>query len=210
MTGRVTETLPPAALARIAEAVGVAERGTAGEIVVMVSDHAGLYRSTVMVGALVAALVLPWPLILLTGWSAASIALAQGLLVLAFLAATLDPGLRMRLVPRRVARARAREAAQRAFRQRGLSRTRGRTGVLIFLALAEHHAEIVADEGVLRAAGPDPWNGAIAGLLDALRRGETEAGLVAAVRAVGAILAEACPPVAGDVDELPNRVIVEE
>ncbi|AWN39511.1 hypothetical protein DK389_01870 [Methylobacterium durans] len=210
MTGRVTQSLPPAARARIAEAIGAAERATAGEIVVMVSARTGYYRSAILLAALVAALVLPWPLILLTGWSAASIALAQALVVLVVLVATLNKTVRLRLVPRRVTRARAREAAQRAFWERGLSRTRGRTGVLIHLALAEHHAEIVADEGILNAVGPDAWNAAITALLAALRRGEPEAGLIAAVQAVGAILAATCPPGSDDVDELPNRVIVSE
>lgn len=210
MTGRVTRSLSPEALARIAEAVGEAESRTAGEIVVMVSARAGLYRSPVLLAALIAALAAPWPLIALTGWSAAGIALAQAALALAILSLGASEALRLRLVPARAKRARAREAARRGFRQRGLTRTRGRTGVLIHIALAEQHAEIVADAGVLRAVAPGTWDTTIAALLDALRRDEIEAGLVGAVRSVGAILAEACPRSAGDIDELPNRVIVSE
>ncbi|MDR7036175.1 putative membrane protein [Methylobacterium sp. BE186] len=206
----MTRSLSPEALARIAEAVGEAESRTAGEIVVMVSARAGLYRSPVLLAALIAALAAPWPLIALTGWSAAGIALAQAALALAILSLGASEALRLRLVPARAKRARAREAARRAFRQRGLTRTRGRTGVLIHIALAEQHAEIVADAGVLRAVAPGTWDATIAALLVALRRDEIEAGLVGAVRSVGAILAEACPRSAGDIDELPNRVIVSE
>ncbi|WP_457106558.1 TPM domain-containing protein [Methylobacterium sp. P5_C11] len=208
MTGRGADVLTPEARDRLARAVARAEAGTSGEIVVMVSRRAGAYRSFVLLTALVAALVLPWPLLVLTAWSAASILLAQAALVAAILAASQSEGLRLALVPRRLRSARAREAAQRAFWSRGLSLTRRRTGVLLYLSLAERHAEIVTDLGVLRAIPPATWDGILADLVLALGRGAVEPGLTAAVERVGACLAERLPAEPGDPDELPNRVIV--
>jgi putative membrane protein len=175
---------------------------------VMVSRQAGAYRSLVLLAALVGALILPWPLIVLTGWSAAAILLAQAALAATILAAGQSRRLRLALVPRRLRGARAREAAQRAFWSRGLSLTRGRTGILLYLSLAERHAEIVADLGVLRHIAPAAWDEILADLVRTLGRGETEAGLTAAVERVGRCLAEHLPAGAGDPDELPNRVIV--
>jgi hypothetical protein len=43
---------------------------------------------------------------------------------------------------------RAHAAARREFFAHGLTGTRGRTGVLVYVALAERYAEIVADKGV--------------------------------------------------------------
>ncbi len=103
-----------------------------------------------------------------------------------------------------------REAAQFAFWSRGLSRTRGRTGVLLFLAVAERHAEIVADEGILARIAPEAWSGVLRDLMAALARGEAEAGLIRAVERIGAALAAEFPAAPGDTDELPNRVIVAE
>jgi len=192
---------------RIADAIGRAEAGTRGEIVVLVAARAGLYRSLGLSLALVVGLVLPWPLIALTALSAASIALIQAAVVLAALLATLDERLRTRLVPRAMRRQRAHEAAAREFLTRGLTRTRARTGVLIYVALAERYAEIVADKGV-RARVPDgAWCATVADLLAAAGRGDLAGGLVAAVGAVGTVLAAELPGGEGD-DELPNRVIV--
>jgi putative membrane protein len=200
--------LTPEAQRRLARIVAQAEAGTSGEIVVMVSRCAGAYRSVILLTTLAMALLLPWPLIALTTWSAASILLAQAALVAAILVASQNERLRLALVPRRLRRARAREAARRAFWSRGLSLTRSRTGVLLYLSLAERHAEIVSDLGVLQHIPPTAWDGILADLIRALGRGEVEAGLTVAVERVGACLADHLPAGPDDPDELPNRVIV--
>lgn len=207
MTGR-RAVLDAAARERVADAIGRAEATTSAEIVVVVAARAGQYRSVALLAALLACLALPWPLIWLTRWSAGWIALAQALAAAAILAASLSRPLRVALTPPGTRRAQARDAARRAFWSRGLSRTRGRTGVLIHLALAERHAEIVADEGVLALVDPQGWNAALADLVAALARGETEAGLVATVAQVGLILSEKLPAGPDNPDELPNRVVV--
>ncbi|GJD48306.1 hypothetical protein OPKNFCMD_1023 [Methylobacterium crusticola] len=193
--------------ARIAAAIAAAETRTAGEIVVMVAARAGAYRSVPLALCLVGALLVPWPLIALTGLPASRIFLLQLAAALALLLGlgALNP---LALVPRPLRRARARAAAAREFRARGLSRTRGRTGVLIYVALAERYADVVADVGV--GAPPQAWQAAVTGLVAALRRDALADGLVGAVEAVGAILAAAAPPGPDDPDELPNRVIVAE
>lgn len=208
MTGRIADILPPAACERLAAAVSRAEAGTSGEIVVMISRRAGAYRSVVLLTALIAALILPWPLIVLTGWSATTILLAQAALVAAILAASQNARLRLALVPRRLRSSRAREAGQRAFWSRGLSRTRSRTGVLLYLSLAERHAEIVTDLGVLQRIPAESWDGILAELGRALAGGDIEGGLTVAAERIGAILAEHLPAGPHDPDELPNRVIV--
>lgn len=200
--------LSPEAQARVAQAVVRAEASTTAEIVVMLSARSGAYRSLVLLVALLVALVAPWPLIAFTDWSAAAIVLTQAGAAAAILAAGLHGPTRLALVPAPLRRRRAREAARLAFRTRGLARTRGRTGVLLFLALAERHAEIVADVGVLARTGPEAWTAILADLSGALRRGEAEAGLVAAVAALGAQFAHDLPGPPGDPDELPNRLIV--
>ncbi|MEL6060998.1 MULTISPECIES: TPM domain-containing protein [unclassified Methylobacterium] len=208
MAGSLSHALTPEARARLARAVARAEAGTAGEIVVMVSGRAGAYRSLVLLATLVAALILPWPLIALTAWGPAGVALAQAALVAAILLASQSERLRLALVPARLRSACVREAAQRAFWSRGLSLTRSRTGVLLYLSLAERHAEIVTDLGVLRHVSPAAWDGILADLIAALGRGAIEAGLTGAIEAIGTCLAEHLPAGPDDPDELPNRVIV--
>lgn len=203
--------LSEAERARIAAAVAAAERGTAGEIVVMVAARSGAYRSLPPALALAGALIVPWPLIGLTGFSATRIFLVQLAVALALLLSlAAGPVLSHlpRALPRPLRRARARAAAQHEFRARGLARTRGRTGVLIYVALCERYADVVTDIGV--GTAPDAWRTVLADLVAALRRDALADGLVQAVEATGAILAEAAPPRPGDTDELPNRVIVTE
>ncbi|RYE85666.1 MAG: hypothetical protein EOP19_08910, partial [Hyphomicrobiales bacterium] len=71
----------------IAGAVREAERQTSGEIVVVVDRAAGSYVAVPLVLALALSLFVPWPLLLLTTLSAASIFLAQ-LIAAALLLAT--------------------------------------------------------------------------------------------------------------------------
>lgn len=207
MPGILTE----AERARIAAAVAAAERDTAGEIVVMVAARSGAYRSLPPALALAGALLVPWPLILLTGLSATRIFLAQLVVALALLvglAAAPSLARLPRALPRPLRRTRARAAAQHEFQARGLTRTRGRTGVLIYVALAERYADVVTDTGI--GTAPEAWQAVLADLVAALRSGALTDGLVRAVESTGAILAEAAPPRPGDTDELPNRVIVTE
>lgn len=192
---------------RIAAAVRAAETRTSGEIVVMVSAGAGLYRSIALAFALIVGLAVPWPLIALSDLSAAQIFLIQAIAILLAVAVGLSERTRIALVPRTIRRRRAHEAAHREFLARGLDDTRGRTGVLIYVALAERYAEIVADSGVRARVHDTEWRASIESVLDAAGRGALAEGLVSAVAGVGDILAKELPP-GPEGDELPDRVIV--
>jgi putative membrane protein len=193
---------------RVAQAVSDAETRTAGEIVVVVARAASGYRTVPAVSALLAALATPWPLIAATALSASRIFLLQ-LAVALIVAAVLSlPRMRLALVPAFVKRARGREAAAREFVARGLTRTRGRTGVLIYVAEAERYAEVIADTGIATQVDEGVWRETIEELVAALRESRGADGLAAAVARVGAILAEHAPRQADDADELPNRVIL--
>ena len=189
---------------RIEAAVAEAERGTAGEIVVVVAARASRYRSIPLGLALAVALAAPWPLVALTAWSAGRVLAVQALLALAALAAARLMG--DRLVPAARRRRRARDAAARTFWIRGFDRTRGRTGVLIYVAAAERYVDVLADRGIADRVPEAAWRETVATLAESLGRGEAEGGLVAAVRAVGAILAAHAPPGSAG-DELPNAVV---
>lgn len=192
----------------VSEAVREAESRTAGEIVVVVARAASSYRSVSLVYALLGALAAPWPLIAATDLSASRIFMLQLAVALLVLAVPSWPALRLALVPRFVKRSRGREAAAREFVARGLTRTRGRTGVLIYVAAAERYAEVMADTGLAARVDERIWRTTIEALVMALRDGRYADGLVAAVRRVGAILSEHAPSVADDSDELPNKVIL--
>ena len=90
---------------------------------------------------------------------------------------------------------------------RGLGGTHARTGVLVFVAVAERYACVMPDAGIESALPQDTWKKAIVALTDALHEGRAADGLIGAVESISADLAATAPPAADDTDELPNRVI---
>ena len=88
--------------------------------------------------------------------------------------------------------------------------TAANNGVLIYLLLAEHAIEIVADRGLNAHVSHEQWQAIVAGMREAFRAGRFEEGLNAAVDAVDALLVRHFPLAEGEANpnELPNRPIV--
>lgn len=103
-------------------------------------------------------------------------------------------------------RASARERAVALFGKLRVWDTERNNGVLIYLLLAEHAIEIVADRGLARQVGPAHWDEVLAGMRAAFRAGRFEQGLADAVRAVDAMLALHFPLAEGEANpnELPD------
>jgi len=192
----------------IAEAVRLAEELSAAEIVVVIDHAASNYRTTPVVLALTLSLLVPWPLLTMTTISAPRIFLIQLVCAALLLATLLWHGRGGRFVPGFVKRRRAHDAALREFTARGLTRTRLRSGVLLYVALQERYAEIVVDTGLDGKVDQEVWDVIIGSVLAAAREDRLRDGLVDAVRAVGAVLANHAPRMADDVDELPNKVVI--
>ncbi|KRB79824.1 hypothetical protein ASE00_19165 [Sphingomonas sp. Root710] len=115
--------------------------------------------------------------------------------------------LRMVFTPGKTKTRRVRNRAVALFKASTERRTRSRTGVLIYLSLAEHRAEIIADEAIVAKVSPDAWGAAMAVLIDHLKAGRPGEGMAAAVGALGEVLAEHFPYSGNDPDEMPNRMI---
>ncbi len=133
-----------------------------------------------------------------------------GLLILKFLIVryllAIMP-LRMLVTPKATKARRVRRRAILLFRTAAEARTRGRTGVLLYISLDEHRAELVADRAINEKVSPDAWGDAMATLVDALRQDRAGEGLAAAVTQVGAVLALHFPRATDDINELPDRLI---
>ena len=101
----------------------------------------------------------------------------------------------------------ARERAITMFGKLRVWDTEANNGVLIYLLLAEHAIEIVADRGLARHVPPEFWQGIVAGMREAFRAGRFEDGLNAAIGAVDAILVRHFPlaPGQSNPNELPDR-----
>jgi uncharacterized membrane protein len=104
-------------------------------------------------------------------------------------------------------RASARQRALTVFGKLRVWDTEHNNGVLIYLLLAEHAIEIVADRGLARHVPQAQWDALLVAMRNAFRERRYEAGLEQAVDAVDALLAQHFPLAAGQVNpnELPDR-----
>ena len=212
---------------RVTQAVTDAEARSDAEIATIVSDRSDNYNDVPLIwAALVALLALAvyaaFPDFYLRmldavtgGWHIWTVREWLTVLVLAttvkFLATRYIVGwwpLRMVFTPGRTKTRRVRTRAIALFKASTEKRTRSRTGVLVYLSLAEHRAEIVADEAIVARVSGDRWGAAMALLVDHLKAGRPGEGMAAAVKAIGDVLAEQFPFTGGDPDEIPNRTIL--
>lgn len=100
----------------------------------------------------------------------------------------------------------ARARAEDAFARLRVWDTEGNTGVLLYVLLADHRLEIIADRG-LRGVAPERWRAVCETIEAGLRAGEPGAAIVRGIEAISDVLAEHAPLAEGheDRDELPNR-----
>lgn len=212
---------------RVSAAVAAAEAHTAGEIVTIVADRSDGYSDVALAwAALFSFLILsllPFvaePVLDLLapfhgGWNVAweapgIFAAAAAIGIIAFLfavAAQLWDPLRFALVPGRIKSDRAEERSIELFKVGAERRTLGHTGILIYLSMREHRAEIVADEAITALVPPETWGEAMAAMLAELKHGRIADGMIAGVEKVGAVLAQHFPRADDDRNELPDRLI---
>ena len=193
---------------RVADASEAAEARTSGEIVVVIAHSSSSYADIRLGVAGILALVTPLPLILLTELSAQRIYLAQLVVFAVALGLLAVARLRVALAPKAERRMRAARAANDQFMVRDVSRTRERTGVLIYLSVAERCALVLPDVGVADRLPQSVWQDAIDRLCAAAGEGRVIAGAIAAVETCGAALAEEFPRSPDDRNERPNALHV--
>ncbi|MET0808229.1 MAG: TPM domain-containing protein [Pseudoxanthomonas sp.] len=104
----------------------------------------------------------------------------------------------------------ARARAEAAFARLRAWDTEANNGVLIYLLLADHRIEIVADRGLAGRVSAEQWRGVCLLIEERMRAGEPEQAVVQGIEAVSALLATHFPQGDGrpDLDELPNLPLI--
>ena len=205
---------------RVTAAVAEAEAHTAGEIVTVVADRSDGYSDVALAWSAIVAFT---ALIVLTlfpdfylwlvdraldNWAhewtpreifglAAVVAIAK---FLGMWLLQLWPPLKFWLVLPPIKNHRTLARAVSLFKVGAERRTHGRTGILIYLSMREHRAQILADEAIASKVPPETWG-------EHIGEGRVADGMIAAVGKVGAVLAEHFPRAEDDVNELPDRLI---
>lgn len=213
--------------ALVTEAVAEAERSSDGEIVTIVAERSDAYHDVGLHYAVLAMLLVPtvgalipqawidWGLALVFGWNASlSFRLLMLLLVIKMAIVFLIvrfafawTPLRMALTPASTKTRRVRRRAVELFRAGTERRTKGRTGILLYLSLLERRAEIVADEAIHSRVDSEIWGDAMAALVDGVKAGRPGEGMALAVAKIGEVLAKCLPPTLDNPNELPDRLI---
>jgi putative membrane protein len=213
--------------ARVTAAVAAAEANTAGEIVTVVADRSDGYSDVALAWSAIVAFT---ALVVLALFPDFYLGLADRVLdhwqhewtpreVLALAAIVgiakfigvwliqLWSPLKFGLIPPPIKSARTLARAVSLFKVGAERRTHGRTGILIYLSMREHRAQIIADEAIASKVSAETWGDAMAAMLVHIKDGRCADGMIAAVEQVGVVLAEHFPRAEDDINELPDRLI---
>lgn len=103
----------------------------------------------------------------------------------------------------------ARARAMDAFARLRVWDTAANNGLLVYLLLADHRIEIVADRGLAALVSDEQWRGVCVLMEERLRAGEYADAVVDGIAAASDLLAEHFPqsPGGADEDELPNTPV---
>ena len=212
---------------KVSTAIAAAEAKSSGEIVAVATPISDAYHDVALHWALVPLFAIlawaawrPTALIwwydsLFGGWSPdptqsqlltllmffAALKFTIALLILKWMP------LRLLLTPAATKHRRVRRRAITIFQAAASGRTTGRTGVLIYLSLAERRAEIIADEAILKVTDDHTWGEAMTALIAEVKEGRVGDGIAAAIERVGVVLSEHFPHSANDKNEIPDKLI---
>jgi putative membrane protein len=212
--------------AKVSAAIAAAEAGTDGEVIAIITERSDSYHDVglhyaVAILFLVMAVLTAWPELLgdlwtfAMGWTAPPVLqqlllLQLGLGLLTFLLALFAMHwmpLRLALTPAATKTRRVRRRAVMLFKAAAERRTAGRTGVMIYLSMGEHRAEIIGDDAITAVTTPESWGDDMLALLTEVKAGRTADGIVAAVGLIGTVLAEHFPKDGDDINEIPDKLI---
>lgn len=97
--------------------------------------------------------------------------------------------------------------AQVQFEHMGMTATRERNGVLLFIAPRSRKFAIIGDKGIHERCGDAYWQSLVQAVSEAFKKGRHTKGIVQAIHTVGTLLAEHFPRLHDDADELPNDIV---
>jgi putative membrane protein len=218
--------------ARIGAAIAEAESGTRGEVFCVLTRRVSRYREVPLMWAALAGFVLP-PLMVLSGlqrlalatifssWTDESQRAMAGLIVRAmttyalvqagvfFIVALIVavPAVRRVVTPGSLRRYRVREAARRHFAAAGMHLSKQEPHILIFASLEDRRVELVAHENIHQIVGREPWDAAVATVVEAIKAGRPADGFVKAIAICGDALARHFPPQGPPKNQLPNTIL---
>jgi uncharacterized membrane protein len=102
----------------------------------------------------------------------------------------------------------ARQRALQLFGQFGVWDTAHNNGVLIYVLMADHVVEIIADRGIASRIHRDEWEAVCRRMEHHYKERRFREGSIAGIEGVGALLGRHFPGKAASGDELPNQPVL--
>lgn len=206
----------------IADAVAKAEKNTSGEIAVVVAKQScdyAIYELTfaVIIGLLFMVLSLIYfskidDIIMSRFWSESKIITTSIIGLGTFLVITIFyflanlPMIDRLIIPKSAKEEKVKEKAQLSFMEYGVSKTRDRTGVLIFISNLERKVLIMADTGIAEVYSNQSWQKQVDRIINGIKGNNFGAELVEVITEIGEVLTKNFPVKEDDTNELANQV----
>ncbi|MCW8901005.1 MAG: TPM domain-containing protein [Gammaproteobacteria bacterium] len=193
---------------KISDAIKEAESKSDGEIVTVIAQQSDTYIYLPLLWASVIALSVPMliTLLSLTELTAYNYSIQLITFILLSLLFRFRP-IQMRLIPKRVKNQRCHRMAMEQFFLNNIHHTDKRTGILIFVSVAEHYVEIIADKGINDVVEKDTWSGVVNNFIIKVKADQIADGFIEAITTCGNELVTHFPAGGKDINELPNHLI---
>lgn len=206
--------------ASLSAKINHAESRTSAEIVTVIAQTSDGYRYIPTLWAALIALSVPglyylWNTFNSGGWATTELTenvshWLYSIQVLIFLGLGMIfqiPKARLWMVPKSVKRQRAARHAREQFFLQKLHETQERTGILIFVSVAEHYVEIIVDTAIANVVDNHVWNKTVEEFIEHVRKGDIAIGFDSTIEHCREITWEHFPAAEGRPDELPNHLI---
>jgi putative membrane protein len=192
----------------VSDAIKHAERGTSGELVTVITPASDDYWFIPSLWASLLALAVPAIILLIGTWMDALtlFSIQIGTFLVLFMLFRI-PTFKHALVPKNIKHLRASRVAREQFFIQGLQNTEGRTGILLFVSVAEHYVEVIADKGINDVVPDGTWDKVVTDFVLKVKEKQYTQGFIAAIEDCGNILAEHFPAQGDSQNELPNHLI---
>jgi putative membrane protein len=192
---------------RIEAAVSALEAKSSAELAVVVAHQSHDYGAYPFLWS--AAIGLFAGGLLAVGWSdarAIDAILVEGIVFALSYLALHFTGLGIALIPKRLKSSHARRLAAAEFSTLVAQRTTGRSGLMLFVALAERHVEILVDRGIDEKIPKEQWRSIVERFGASTGSNTLTDRIVAAIDQCAAILAQRLPSSGAPQNEISNQV----
>ena len=192
----------------VSEAIKHAERRSSAELVTVIAAASDDYWFIPSLWASLLALTVPAIILLIGTWmDAITLFSIQIGVFLVLVTVFRIPTLKHTLVPKTIKHLRASRTAREQFFLQGLQNTEGRTGILLFVSVAEHYVEVIADKGINDVVPDGTWEKVVGDFISKVKAGQHTQGFIAAIEDCGKVMQKHFPADNDNPNELPNHLI---